>query len=226
MKFNEYRDLAFPVSMRESEKNKSIIWKINRYVGVIQSFLFYMIGVKANVLSMIRVVISCVGILLLFISDNLFYLLLGFVLIIWQVNLDFADGALARVHKSNDPNGLIIDGLGNEFTRIFFILMASYYSFSITYFMLGVVGVYVGNTVFHRIVTNNTDCNVVYREYCKIMRLLNSVVFSNIILVFLFVLCKVSETYLVTYMNGVVLLYFVSALPSFYYLSQDHSVRS
>ena len=224
MKFDEYRDLAFPISMRELEKNKSIIWKINRYVGVVQSFLFNMIGIKANALSMIRVVIAFFGIILLFVSDNLFYLLLGFVLIIWQVNLDFADGALARANQSNDPNGLIIDGLGNEFTRIFFILMASFYSLSTIFFVLGVVAVYVGNTVFHRIVTNNIECDVVYKGYCKIMQLLNSVVFSNIIIVSLFVICKIGETYLVVYINGVVLLYFVSAIPSFYYLSKDHSV--
>ena len=54
MKWVEFKKRAFPLDKKIEEDNRSIFWKINRYIGLRFAFLFNWLGFSANALSFFR----------------------------------------------------------------------------------------------------------------------------------------------------------------------------
>ena len=142
MKWRAFKSAAYPQEFSVTEKDKSVFWKINRWVGLRFAYLFYHLGFSANFLSIMRVALAALGLYLVFypLFSKIFDPVIGIFLLVWQVNLDFADGSINRVVNGKPTLiGLNIDGLANDVARGAVLILISL-STEINYlFMIGLV---------------------------------------------------------------------------------------
>ena len=127
MKWIAFKSAAYPPAFSVTEKDNSVIFHMNRWVGLRFAYLFYHLGFSANLLSIIRVALAALGLYLVFYHwlDNNYDPVIGIFLLAWQVNLDFADGAIARVSNKSSALGEKLDGLANDFTRGALLILIS-----------------------------------------------------------------------------------------------------
>ena len=127
MKWNAFKSAAYPPAFSVTEKDNSVLFHMNRWVGLRFAYLFYHLGFSANLLSIIRVALAALGLYLLFYHwlDNNYDPVIGIFLLAWQVNLDFADGAIARVSNKSSALGEKLDGLANDFARGALLILIS-----------------------------------------------------------------------------------------------------
>ena len=224
MEYKKYYKSAFPREMKIRERDKSLLCRFNRVIAIKQSYVLFHLGVTANLLSVIRIILALTGIVLLHLSDNVLYMLLGFLLIVWQVNLDFADGCLARVRNTKDPYGTIIDGLANEFVRVCMILISSFLIGSIYIFLVSIVVLYSTQIVHFRIKSENDNYLKDHKSLSNLFRLINGVLFSNIFLPFILLLNRISMSDATYYYYSVLSVYLIAAIPLYIYLVKDHKL--
>ena len=136
MKWISFKSAAYPPAFSVTEKDKSVIFHMNRWLGLRFAYLFYHLGFSANLLSILRVALAAFGLYLVFyyLFSNIFVPVIGVLLLAWQVNLDFADGAIARVTSKSSVLGEKLDGLANDFSRGAVLILIS--SFSSHYYMI------------------------------------------------------------------------------------------
>ena len=127
MKWIAFKSVAYPSTLSATEKDKSIFFHINRWVGLRFAYLFYHLGFSANLLSMVRVALAALGLYLLFYHwfSDIYDPIIGVLLLAWQVNLDFADGSIARVSNKSSALGEKLDGLANDFSRGALLILIS-----------------------------------------------------------------------------------------------------
>ena len=127
MKWIAFKSAAYPPAFSVTEKDNSVIFHMNRWVGLRFAYLFYHLGFSANFLSIIRVALAALGLYLVFYRwlDNNYDPVIGIFLLAWQVNLDFADGAIARVSNKSSALGEKLDGLANDFARGALLILIS-----------------------------------------------------------------------------------------------------
>ena len=127
MKWIAFKSAAYPPAFSITEKDNSVIFHMNRWVGLRFAYLFYHLGFSANFLSIIRVALAALGLYLVFYHwlDNNYDPVIGIFLLAWQVNLDFADGAIARVSNKSSALGEKLDGLANDFARGALLILIS-----------------------------------------------------------------------------------------------------
>ena len=127
MKWIAFKSAAYPPAFSVTEKDNSVIFHMNRWVGLRFAYLFYHLGFSANLLSIIRVALAALGLYLVFYHwlDNNYDPVIGIFLLAWQVNLDFADGAIARVSNKSSALGEKLDGLANDFARGALLILIS-----------------------------------------------------------------------------------------------------
>ena len=127
MKWIAFKSAAYPPAYSVTEKDNSVIFHMNRWVGLRFAYLFYHLGFSANFLSIIRVALAALGLYLVFYHwlDNNYDPVIGIFLLAWQVNLDFADGAIARVSNKSSALGEKLDGLANDFARGALLILIS-----------------------------------------------------------------------------------------------------
>ena len=142
MKWVEFKSAAYPSTFSATEKDKSVFWHINRWVGLRFAYLFYHLGFSANFLSIMRVALAALGLYLVFypLFSKIFDPVIGIFLLVWQVNLDFSDGSINRVVNGKPTLiGVNIDGLANDVARGAVLILISL-STEINYlFMIGLV---------------------------------------------------------------------------------------
>ena len=142
MKWIAFKSAAYPPEFSVTEKDKSVFWHINRWVGLRFAYLFYLLGFSANFLSIVRVGLAALGLYLVFYPwfSDIYDPVIGIFLLVWQVNLDFADGSINRVVNGKPTLiGLNIDGLANDVARSAVLILISL-STEINYmFMIGIV---------------------------------------------------------------------------------------
>ena len=127
MKWIAFKSAAYPPAFSVTEKDNSVLFHMNRWVGLRFAYLFYHLGFSANLLSIIRVALAALGLYLVFYHwlDNNYDPVIGIFLLAWQVNLDFADGAIARVSNKSSALGEKLDGLANDFARGALLILIS-----------------------------------------------------------------------------------------------------
>jgi len=142
MKWIAFKSVAYPLTLSAIEKDKSIFWHINRWVGLRFAYLFYHLGFSANLLSMVRVALAALGLYLLFYHwfSDIYDPVIGIFLLVWQVNLDFADGSINRVVNGKPTLiGLNIDGLANDVARGAVLILISFSAATNYLFIIGIV---------------------------------------------------------------------------------------
>ena len=142
MKWIAFKSVAYPSTLSATEKDKSIFWHINRWVGLRFAYLFYLLGFSANFLSIVRVGLAALGLYLVFYPwfSDIYDPVIGIFLLVWQVNLDFADGSINRVVNGKPTLiGLNIDGLANDVARGAVLILISFSAGTNYLFMIGLV---------------------------------------------------------------------------------------
>ena len=142
MKWIAFKSAAYPPEFSVTEKDKSVFWHINRWVGLRFAYLFYLLGFSANFLSIIRVGLAALGLYLVFYPwfSDIYDPVIGIFLLVWQVNLDFADGSINRVVNGKPTLiGLNIDGLANDVARGAVLILISFSAATNYLFIIGIV---------------------------------------------------------------------------------------
>ena len=142
MKWIAFKSVAYPLTLSAIEKDKSIFWHINRWVGIRFAYLFYLLGFSANFLSIVRVGLAALGLYLVFYPwfSDIYDPVIGIFLLVWQVNLDFADGSINRVVNGKPTLiGLNIDGLANDVARGAVLILISFAAATNYLFIIGIV---------------------------------------------------------------------------------------
>ena len=142
MKWIAFKSAAYPPEFSVTEKDKSVFWHINRWVGLRFAYLFYILGFSANLLSIVRVALAALGLYLVFYPrfSDIYDPVIGIFLLVWQVNLDFADGSINRVVNGKPTLiGLNIDGLANDVARGAVLILISFSAATNYLFIIGIV---------------------------------------------------------------------------------------
>ena len=142
MKWIAFKSAAYPPEFSVTEKDKSVFWHINRWVGLRFAYLFYLLGFSANFLSIVRVALAALGLYLVFYPwfSDIYDPVIGILLLVWQVNLDFADGSINRVVNGKPTLiGLNIDGLANDVARGAVLILISFSAATNYLFIIGIV---------------------------------------------------------------------------------------
>ncbi|HIF27917.1 MAG TPA: hypothetical protein EYQ40_05220 [Candidatus Marinimicrobia bacterium] len=142
MKWIAFKSAAYPPEISVTEKDKSVFWHINRWVGLRFAYLFYLLGFSANLLSIVRVALAALGLYLVFYPrfSDIYDPVIGIFLLVWQVNLDFADGSINRVVNGKPTLiGLNIDGLANDVARGAVLILISFSAATNYLFIIGIV---------------------------------------------------------------------------------------
>ena len=142
MKWIAFKSAAYPLEFSVTEKDKSVFWHINRWVGLRFAYLFYLLGFSANFLSIVRVGLAALGLYLVFYPwfSDIYDPVIGIFLLVWQVNLDFADGSINRVVNGKPTLiGLNIDGLANDVARGAVLILISFSAATNYLFIIGIV---------------------------------------------------------------------------------------
>ena len=142
MKWIAFKSAAYPPEFSVTEKDKSVFWHINRWVGLRFAYLFYLLGFSANFLSIVRVGLTALGLYLVFYPwfSDIYDPVIGIFLLVWQVNLDFADGSINRVVNGKPTLiGLNIDGLANDVARGAVLILISFSAATNYLFIIGIV---------------------------------------------------------------------------------------
>ena len=142
MKWIAFKSAAYPPEFSVTEKDKSVFWHINRLVGIRFAYLFYLLGFSANFLSIVRVGLAALGLYLVFYPwfSDIYDPVIGIFLLVWQVNLDFADGSINRVVNGKPTLiGLNIDGLANDVARGAVLILISFSAATNYLFIIGIV---------------------------------------------------------------------------------------
>ena len=142
MKWSAFKSAAYPTEFSVTEKDKSVFWHINRWVGLRFAYLFYLLGFSANFLSIVRVGLAALGLYLIFYPwfSDIYEPVIGIFLLVWQVNLDFADGSINRVVNGKPTLiGLNIDGLANDVARGAVLILISFSAATNYLFIIGIV---------------------------------------------------------------------------------------
>ena len=142
MKWIVFKSAAYPPEFSVTEKDKSVFWHINRWVGLRFAYLFYLLGFSANFLSIVRVGLAALGLYLVFYPwfSDIYDPVIGIFLLVWQVNLDFADGSINRVVNGKPTLiGLNIDGLANDVARGAVLILISFSAATNYLFIIGIV---------------------------------------------------------------------------------------
>ncbi len=142
MKWIAFKSAAYPPEFSVTEEDKSVFWHMNRWVGLRFAYLFYLLGFSANLLSIVRVALAALGLYLVFYPwfSYIYDPVIGIFLLVWQVNLDFADGSINRVVNGKPTLiGLNIDGLANDVTRGAVLILISFSAATNYLFIIGIV---------------------------------------------------------------------------------------
>ena len=142
MKWSAFKSAAYPPEFSVTEKDKSVFWHMNRWVGLRFAYLFYLLGFSANFLSIVRVGLAALGLYLVFYPwfSDIYDPVIGIFLLVWQVNLDFADGSINRVVNGKPTLiGLNIDGLANDVARGAVLILISFSAATNYLFIIGIV---------------------------------------------------------------------------------------
>ena len=142
MKWIAFKSAAYPPEFSVTEKDKSVLWHMNRWVGLRFAYLFYILGFSANFLSIVRVGLATLGLYLIFYPwfSDIYDPVIGIFLLVWQVNLDFADGSINRVVNGKPTLiGLYIDGLANDVARGAVLILISFSAATNYLFIIGIV---------------------------------------------------------------------------------------
>lgn len=145
MKWDAFLRDAYPAPLASREADASLLWRTNRWVGLRWAYLFLHLGLTANGVSVLRVVLAAGGFWLLGgpVSEAGWRQLVGVGMLALQVNLDYADGPLARVRGESSELGEALDGLANAAARAVVLVWIGYLARGVPSLVVGAFTAYI-----------------------------------------------------------------------------------
>lgn len=130
MNWQEFLRLAYPEHLKVEEFGKDIIFKSHRWMGLRFAYLFYILGMSGNFISIMRMLISLVSFYLisLILKDIVLLPLIGSFLLYGQNILDYSDGAVARASGKTSKLGKELEEIVNAYSRAVILILISVFT--------------------------------------------------------------------------------------------------
>jgi|APSaa5957512535_1039671.scaffolds.fasta_scaffold13769_5 phosphatidylglycerophosphate synthase len=147
MNYKEFQKCTFPEKSTFERKQFDFVTNLVKWLAMRVSFVFYKMGVTANMLDIFTLITSLFGaILVLTMIDeyNIIPVIIGLVLLAFGVFVDFVDGPIAKARGECSRIGDALDNLGVDLVRssliiIFGILSSESYMIIVNIFSIGVL---------------------------------------------------------------------------------------
>ncbi len=121
MNWKQFLEIAWPEDLAIEESHRDIIFlfRSHRWVGLRFAYLFYLLRMSANFISVNRMFISLVSFyfLSLAVRGNIWLPVIGAFLLYGQNILDYSDGAVARASGKVSKLGEVLDDVIDTFSR-------------------------------------------------------------------------------------------------------------
>jgi len=214
MDLNDFRKVAYPNDLKTEELSRGIVWKFQRSLGVYVAYVFYKLGIQANVIDLLRMFLSIAAFYFLskLPNGNITVSIIGVFLLYLQVFLDFVDGAVARAFGKTAVFGVELDGLPNALSRSIILILLGIFTGNIFFIILSILASYllinfVPDTIDK--IPNDGFFKLVKNIYGKVL----SVIVMLILLPFLIISCPLINLSLVIFSNIILGIYiFLSIL--------------
>ncbi len=124
--YQDYINIVTPVEGVFTRKEKGIINNLVKWLGLRAGFVFYKLGITANLLDIIGIIISFFAFYLLMTSmlfGDKYYAVIGVMLIFFHVWIDYIDGAIAKASNSCSPVGAALDDIGCSMDRFIMLIL-------------------------------------------------------------------------------------------------------
>jgi len=168
MDWKKFLEIAWPedLATKEFQKDTIFVFRNHRWIGLRFGYLFYLLGIPANFISLSRMFMSLVSfyLLSLAIQGNIWLPLVGVLLLYGQNILDYCDGAVARASGKVNLLGYALDEIVNTFSRpcilvlvgaftesVFFVVISAFSSFILIDFRRDVETKMLDGTIFRAI---------------------------------------------------------------------------
>jgi len=125
MKWQRYLELAYPEPIKVEYSQNNIILKIHRWIGLYLGYFFYHLRMSANMVDILRIVISLVALYIFsfLLKGDKLWPMVGAFLLYSQNLLDYADGCVARARNEISEMGEELDEFVNYFSRGAFLIL-------------------------------------------------------------------------------------------------------
>ena len=145
MKWQSFLHEAFPEERMRAEREQNIVFRANRWIGLRVAYVVYHLGVSANFLSVIRLLLALGGFYLVsrVTAASTWLPLVGAAVLAFQIHLDFVDGAVARIRGQMSRLGEKLDYLPNAASRMVALLLAGFFTGKALMFLIGAFAAYV-----------------------------------------------------------------------------------
>ena len=121
MNWKKFVEIAWPEdrAVEESHRDIAFLFRSHRWVGLRFAYLFYLLRMSANFISVNRMFISLVSFyfLSLAIQGNIWLPFMGVLLLYGQNILDYSDGSVARASGKVNLLGKVLDDVVDTFSR-------------------------------------------------------------------------------------------------------------
>jgi len=168
MNWKQFLEIAWPEDLAIEESHRDIIFlfRSHRWIGLRLAYLFYLLRISANFVSLNRMFMSLVSFyfLSLAIQGNIWLPFMGVLLLYGQNILDYSDGSVARASGKVTLLGEALDEIVNTFSRgcilvlvgaftesVFFITISAFSSFILIHFRKYVGTKILDGTIFEAI---------------------------------------------------------------------------
>ena len=168
MNWKKFLEIAWPedLAIRKSHGDIICVYRSHRWIGLRLAYLFYLLRISANFVSLNRMFMSLVSFyfLSLAIQGNIWLPFMGVLLLYGQNILDYSDGSVARASGKVTLLGEALDEIVNTFSRgcilvlvgaftesVFFITISAFSSFILIHFRKYVGTKILDGTIFEAI---------------------------------------------------------------------------
>lgn len=121
MNWKQFLEIAWPEDLAIEESHRDIIFlfRSHRWIGLRLAYLFYLLRISANFVSLNRMFMSLVSFyfLSLAIQGNIWLPFMGVLLLYGQNILDYSDGSVARASGKVNLLGKVLDDVVDTFSR-------------------------------------------------------------------------------------------------------------
>lgn len=146
MTLEQFLKLAYPNNLREEDiKQRTVIFRWHRRLGIYLAYLFYHLRVSANFISMSRIFVAFVslGLISLVIRGDILMPLIGVFLLYGQHILDQVDGAVARASGKISKLGAELDGVASSVSRFAIMVLLAVFTGDIPFILFAVFLSYI-----------------------------------------------------------------------------------
>ncbi len=147
MNWKQFAEIAWPEDRAVEESHRDIVFlfRSHRWAGLRFAYLFYLLRMSANFISVNRMFISLVSFyfLSLVVQGNMWLPLIGAFLLYGQNILDYSDGAVARASGKVSKLGVVLDDVADTFSRGCILVLVGAFTESVFVVALSVLSSYI-----------------------------------------------------------------------------------